>query len=417
MVTNRIPFLDLVSPHVELQEELVSVFTTALRTAGFIGGPMLEAFEKEFAAFCDVQECVGVGSGTDALRFALMAAGVKPGDAVVTVPNTFIATAEAISQAGARPLFVDIDGRTYNMDPARLRLFLETDCAIEPKSGQWVHRKTGQPVTAVVPVHLYGQTADMDPILELAEQFKLVVVEDACQAHGAEYFSKEQNRWRRAGSMGLAAAFSFYPGKNLGACGEAGAVTTNDAEIARKVRMLRDHGQAKKYYHDMEGYNGRLDAIQAGILRVKLKHLAGWNEKRRQAATRYRELLADLAPRVGLPHQPEWARPVWHLYVIRTPNRDGLLAHLAASGIGAGIHYPIPLHRQRAYESLGYATGAFPTTEGVAPDILSLPMFPQLTAEDQSVVVDHVRRFVDGGRRSKPREEAGRASRKVAVSS
>ena len=284
MDRNAIPFLDLVTPHRELKEELVAVFECALDTAGFIGGPMVEDFEKSFARFCDAQHCFGVSSGTDALRFALIAGGVKQGDVVVTVPNTFIATAEAITQAGARPDFVDVDERTYNMDPEKLREYLQVQCSVDGSTGRLVNKRLGMPVVAVVPVHLYGQPTDMDPILDLAERHNLIVIEDACQAHGAEYFSKQQNRWIKAGSMGRAAAFSFYPGKNLGACGEAGAVTTNDGDIARKIRMLRDHGQAKKYYHDMEGYNGRLDSIQAGILRVKLGHLTAWNEKRREKA-------------------------------------------------------------------------------------------------------------------------------------
>ena len=266
-MNQSIPFLDLATPHQELKEELTEVFTKSLDIGGFVGGPMVEQFEREFAAFCDAERCVGVSNGTDALRFAFIAAGIKPGDTVVTVPNTFIATTEAISQAGARPDFVDIDERTYNMDPEKLREYLETQCCLD--DGALKNRKTGLRVAAVVPVHLYGQMADMDPILELAERYKLIVIEDACQAHGAQYFSKKENRWRKAGSMGVAAAFSFYPGKNLGACGEGGAVTTNDVEIDRKIRTLRDHGQSKKYYHDVEGYNGRLDAIQAGILSVK----------------------------------------------------------------------------------------------------------------------------------------------------
>src|ERR1700733_13397423 len=235
-----IPFLDLVTPHVELEEELTAVFQKALRTAGFIGGAMVEDFEREFAAFCQTEHSVAVNSGTDALRFALIAAGVKPGDVAVTVPNTFIATTEAISQAGAQPAFVDIDERTYNMDPVKLQSYLEQQCT--QKDGQLISKRSGHPVTAIVPVHLYGQMVDMDPILELAERYHLIVIEDACQAHGAEYFSKKHNRWFRAGSMGQAAGFSFYPGKNLGACGEAGAVTTNNAQMASKIRMLRDHG-------------------------------------------------------------------------------------------------------------------------------------------------------------------------------
>ena len=274
METNRIPFLDLVTPHLQLRDELAAVFAHALDTAGFIGGPMVEDFERSFAKFCNSQHCVGVGSGTDALRFALIAAGVKPGDVVVTVPNTFIATTEAITQAGALPDFVDINESTYSMDPERLRKYLQAECRVDGTTGRVYNRRLGRPVTTVVPVHLYGQAADMDPIFDLAERFDLRVVEDACQAHGAEYFSKRQGRWLKAGSMGRAAAFSFYPGKNLGACGEGGAVTTNDGEIARKIRMLRDHGQSQKYYHDIEGYNGRLDSIQAGILHVKLRYLS-----------------------------------------------------------------------------------------------------------------------------------------------
>ncbi len=227
--------------------------------------PWCRALRQDFAKFCDAEHCVGVSSGTDALRFALIAAGVGPGDAVVTVPNTFIATTEAISQAGARIVFVDIDQATYNLDPEKLRQYIETECDVDLATGNLIDRNTNVRVKAVIPVHLYGQMADMDPILELAEKYNLIVIEDACQAHGAEYFSRKQNRWCKAGSMGLAAAFSFYPGKNLGACGEAGAVTTNDAKLAQKMRMLRDHGQAQKYYHDIEGYNGRSGLDPSGI--------------------------------------------------------------------------------------------------------------------------------------------------------
>jgi dTDP-4-amino-4,6-dideoxygalactose transaminase len=391
--SNAIPFLDLVSLHAELKDELCDVFSSALDTAGFIGGPMVQGFEADFASFCETQHCVGVGSGTDAVRFALMAAGVQLGDAVITVPNTFIATTEAISQAGARPVFVDIDENTYNMDPVRLREYLETACRVDSVTGRPVDLRTKAPVTAVVPVHLYGQMADMDLILELAEKYNLIVVEDACQAHGAEYFSQKENRWRKAGSMGKAAAFSFYPGKNLGACGEGGAVTTNDACLAQTVRMLRDHGQSKKYYHQIEGYNGRLDAIQAGILRVKLRHLADWNEKRRAAAARYNELFAGLEGRAIPPFEPPWSKAVYHLYVVRVQNRDGLMKRLGAAGIGTGIHYPVPLHLQEAYESLRYQQGDFPITERVSRDIVSLPMFPHLAAEQQFRVVTEMMNF------------------------
>ncbi len=391
MTTNsNIPFLDLVSQHLQLEEEFVSVFRSALTTAGFIGGPVVEGFEREFARFCDVQHCVGVASGTDAVRFALMAAGIGAGDTVITVPNTFIATTEAISQAGALPDFVDIDERTYNMDPARLESYLERECKPDSQSGRLVNRRSGKVVKAVIPVHLYGQMADMDPIVELARKYNLCVIEDACQAHGAEYFSRKQNRWMKAGSIGHAAAFSFYPGKNLGACGEAGAVTTNDERLAKGVRVLRDHGQLKKYYHEVEGYNGRLDAIQAGILRTKLPHLGEWNEKRRTNASRYRDLLATQVDGMVMPYEPPCTRPVYHLFVIRTRDREELKNNLANAGIGTGIHYPIPLHLQNAYRALGFKKGDFPVTERVAAEILSLPMFPELTLDQQIRVVEKI---------------------------
>ena len=390
-MNDSIPFLDLVTPHAELKEELCEVFRTALDTAGFIGGPMVQRFEEDFAAFCGTEHCVGVGSGTDALRFALMAAGIKPGSLVVTVPNTFIATTEAISQSGAIPAFVDVDERTYNMDPEKLREFLEEQCFVGA-SGELIERKSGRSVSAIVPVHLYGQPADMDPILELAGRFGLIVIEDACQAHGAEYFSRRENRWRKAGSMGKAAAFSFYPGKNLGACGEAGAVTTDDPDLAQKIRMLRDHGQVRKYFHQVEGYNGRLDAIQAGILRVKLRRLAEWNEQRRERARVYDELLG--ADRVIVaPYVPDWARPVYHLYVVGVAEREQLQKDLAASGIGTGIHYPIPLHLLEAYQGLGFHRGDFPVAEWASEEILSLPMFPNLEFESQRRVVAEALQF------------------------
>jgi dTDP-4-amino-4,6-dideoxygalactose transaminase len=391
----NIPFLDLVSLHKELEPELVPVFQKVLRTAGFVGGPMVEEFEREFAKFCDAKHCVGVASGTDAVRFALMAAGVQAGDIVVTVPHTFIATTEAISQAGARPDFVDIEDRTYSMDPIKLQEYLEKECYLDQETGRAFNRKLKAPVTAVVPVHIYGQCADMDPILELARRYKLIVVEDACQAHGAQYFSREENRWRTAGSMGHAGAFSFYPGKNLGACGEAGAVTTNDETIAKKMRVIRDHGQAKKYYHDMEGYNGRLDALQAGLLTVKLRHLAEWNQKRQEAAKKYHDLLASVEGIVA-PAQPEWSRPVYHLYVIRVQDREALQKHLASAKVDTGIHYPIPLHLQKAYENFGHKNGDFPVAEKVAAEILSLPMYPQLLEAQQKHVVHAASQFVQG---------------------
>lgn len=386
--SDDIPFLDLVAPHLELEQELTDVFRQALHAASFVGGSMVDEFETAFAAFCDVRYSVVVSSGTDALRFAIMTCGVKPGDVVLTVPHTFIATTEAISQAGALPEFVDIDEHTYNMSVEMLRQYLEERCT-RSESGKLISRRSGRPISAVVPVHIYGQMADMDSILSLADEYGLAVIEDACQAHGAEYYSKKLNRWMKAGSMGRVAAFSFYPGKNLGACGEAGAVTTNDICIANKIKMLRDHGQVKKYHHDVEGYNGRLDAIQAGILRVKLAHLGKWNTQRRERAAEYHRLLVKNEA-IRLPHEPSWSRAVYHLYVIRTSDRDSMMKHLKERGIGTGIHYPIPLHLQKAYLSLRYCMEDFPVTRRVANEIVSLPMFPQLTADQQARIAAEI---------------------------
>jgi dTDP-4-amino-4,6-dideoxygalactose transaminase len=348
---------------------------------------------------------VAVNSGTDALRFALIASGIGSGDEVVTVPNTFIATTEAISQTGATPAFVDIDERTYNMDPNKLEDYLKRKLSSSStallKSGSSTKRPK-----AVLPVHLYGQSADMDSILGIAEHYGLIVIEDACQAHGALYYSKKNRKWRKAGSMGLAAAFSFYPGKNLGACGEGGAVTTNDEKIAQKIRMLRDHGQAKKYHHEFEGYNGRLDAIQTGILRVKLKHLPEWNEHRRHNALLYNEYLTrasepatrnsqPVTHNIIVPFEPSWSKAVYHLYVIRTKKRDELQKFLSDNGIGAGLHYPIPLHLQGAYQRAGWTSGIYPVTEKVAKEILSLPMFPHLTEQQILYVTDKIKQFFE----------------------
>lgn len=374
-----IPFLDLPAQHRELQEELVAVFREAMDKAAFIGGALVEGFEAAFAQYSGTDYCVGVNSGTDALRFALLGAGIGPGDTVVTVPNTFIATTEAISQTGATPVFVDIDEKTYNMDPDKLSEYLRTG-------------KNADPVKAVIPVHLYGQPANMDAIGKIAAEHGLIVIEDACQAHGARYFSKTDNAWKLAGGMGTAAAFSFYPGKNLGACGEGGAITTNDEQIARTSQMLRDHGQAKKYFHDVEGYNGRLDAIQAGILSVKLKHLPDWTRRRREHARQYNERLKDVDG-VITPHEPDWVEAVYHLYVIRTQGRDDLQAHLAEKGIASALHYPVPLHLQKAYAGMGYKEGDFPVAEEVAKEILSLPMFPELTGEQIDTVCEEIRKF------------------------
>ncbi len=384
----NIPFLDLTTPHRELKEELLSVCSQAFDTAGFIGGSMVSSFENEFAQYCGTKYCVAVNSGTDALRFAYLAAGIKPGDLVLTVPNTFIATTESISQTGATPVFIDMNDKTYNIDTDKLKEYLQTQC--ERKNGAVIDKKSNRPVTAIVPVHLYGQCADMDTIQEIANEYNLLVFEDACQAHGAKYFSKKDNVWKTAGSMGIAAAFSFYPGKNLGACGEGGAVTTNDEKIAKFIHQIRDHGQAQKYYHDMEGYNGRLDAIQCGLLSIKLKKLPLWTEQRQAAAKIYNELLKDI-PGIVTPFEPQWSDAVYHLYVIRTQNREALQKHLADNGVATGLHYPVPLHLQKAYEGAGYKNGDYPVAEKAAVEILSLPMYPGLTREQQVYVAEAIK--------------------------
>ncbi|MEO8294538.1 MAG: DegT/DnrJ/EryC1/StrS family aminotransferase [Gemmatimonadota bacterium] len=363
-----VPFLDLVSSHRRLEDELVAVFRRCVHNAAFVGGPEVEAFEREFATFAGASHCLAVNSGTDALRFAYQALGVKPGDEVITVPNTFIATTEALSQAGATLRFVDVSEQSLTMDPALL------EQAITPRT------------VGIVPVHLYGQPCDLDPIMEIALRRGLWVVEDAAQAHGARY------KGRPVGSIGALAAWSFYPGKNLGSCGEGGAVTGENADLLETVRQLREHGQSRKYFHDIEGYNGRLHAIQAGFLRVKLRHLEQWNDGRRRAAAKYSRALADI-PNIRLPQEEAYARHVYHLFVIRAERRDELQQHLAKNGIGTGLHYPLPLHLQKAYAHLGLSTGAFPVTERAAHDILSLPMFPELSDQQIDRVADAIKTF------------------------
>ena len=369
--TTSIPFLDLVTQHRTLEQDLVSAFRRALSSAGLDrGGPEVEAFEREFAAFTGAPGCVGVNSGTDALRFAYQAVGVRPGDEVITVPNTFIATTEALTQAGATIRFVDVDDGTLTMDP---------------RAGAAIGSRT----VGLVPVHLHGQPADMDPLLDLARRHGLWVVEDAAQAHGALY------KGRGVGTLGALGAFSFYPGKNLGACGEGGAVVGSDPVRLETVRRLREHGQSRKYHHETEGYNGRLHAIQAAFLRVKLPHLAGWNERRRRVASLYRAGLADLAE-VRLPVEAPYARHVYHVFAIRAERRDELQAHLTRLRIGTGLHYPLPLHLQPAYRHLGLANAAFPVTEAAAATMLSLPMFPELTSDQVGHVAECIRAFYRG---------------------
>ena len=381
----QVPFLDLKAQYKQIEHEVVPVVTQAMAGGAFIGGPQVAGFETEFAEFCDSRYCIGVGSGTDALRFALMASGIGPGDEVITVPNTFIATTEAISQVGAVPVFVDTDPDTCNMDPKRLKEYLEN--RIPKPQIQNPQSKIQNKPRALIPVHLYGQPADMDPILELARQHNLIVIEDACQAHGALYKNK------KAGSLGTAGCFSFYPGKNLGAFGEAGAVVTRDEAIARRIRMLRDHGQGEKYFHTIEGFNGRLDAIQAGVLRIKLKRLKRWNQARREHAAYYTELLAGIQ-NVILPKEADFAEAVYHLYVILVDNRDGLQEFLQTRGVNTGLHYPLPLHLQKAYAHLGYKKGDFPVAENAARHLLSLPMYPEITKPQIEYVAKSIKEFL-----------------------
>ena len=365
----NVPFLDLKIQYRQIEDEVLPMLTEAMENGMFIGGPQVEAFESEFAAFCEARYCVGLNSGTDALRFALMAAGVGPGHEVITVPNTFIATTEAVSQTGAAPVFVDIDPVTCNIDVSK------------------IEAKITERTKAILPVHLYGQPADMDPILALAQKHGLIVIEDACQAHGATYKGK------KAGSMGLAGCFSFYPGKNLGAFGEGGALVTSDKAVAAMARMIRDHGQSKKYFHDMEGYNGRLDAIQATVLRTKLRRLPDWNKARQDNAGYYDSLLADINE-VAITPEAGFASSVYHLYVIKVDDRDGLQKYLGEKGVATGLHYPMPLHLQKAYAHMAHQQGDFPVTERVAERLLSLPMFPELTREQMDYVVGCIKEFL-----------------------
>ena len=350
----KVPFLDLKAQYESIRDEIAVAIQQVLDRTAFAGGPFVAQFEKEFAGFCTTQHAIGVGSGTEALWLALLGLGVGPGDEVITTPNTFIATAEAISYCGAKPVFVDVDETTYNMDPA----LLET--AITPKT------------KGIIPVHLFGQMADMDPIMEISRKHKLFVVEDASQAHGAQY------KGRRAGSIGDAGCFSFYPGKNLGAYGEAGAVVTGNEELDRRVRMLRDHGQAKKYHHTYIGWNARMDGIQGAILSLKLKHLPEWTEARRRNARIYVELLQGVRG-IVLPEEAPNRRHVYHIFAIRVADRDRLIAALAEKEVFCGIHYPIPVHLLEAYKSLNLGKGAFPVAEACAAEFVSLPMFPELT--------------------------------------
>jgi len=354
-----VPFVDLARLHEPLWPQLQEAMAAVVRRNAFILGEEVAQFERAFAAYCEARYCVGLDNGSSALELALRAWGIGEGDDVITAPNSFIATASAIAVTGARPVFVDIDPRTYTLDVSQL------EAAITPRT------------KALIPVHLYGQPADMDPLMDIARRHGLYVLEDACQAHGARY------KGRRVGSLGDAAAFSFYPAKNLGCFGDGGALTTNDAALAERVAQLRHYGQRKKYEHIFLAYNRRLDTLQAAVLNVKLPHLEQWNAARRRLAARYTELLADV---VQTPVVADYAEHVFHLYVVRVPQRERVAARLKEAGIDTGQHYPIPIHLQEAYRYLGYEPGAFPEAERACQEALSLPMFPGLTEEEMENV-------------------------------
>jgi dTDP-4-amino-4,6-dideoxygalactose transaminase len=362
-----IPFVDLKAQYRSIKPEVTAAIAGVLESCEFTLGSEVAAFEKEFAAYCRGEHGVGVNSGTSALHLALLAAGVGPGDEVITVPFTFLATVSAIDYTGARPVFVDVDPRTLTMDPAAL------EAAITPRT------------RAVIPVHLYGRPADMDPIVAIARRHGLVVIEDAAQAHGADY------KGRRVGTLGDMACFSFYPGKNLGAYGEGGLVVTDSPEYTRTLRMLRDWGAEKKYEHVLKGYNYRMEGIQGAVLRVKLRHLDDWTESRREAAARYDELLVDSG--VETPPPASDARHVYHIYAVRTASRQAWQDALQQQGIQTGVHYPVPVHLQPAFADLAYRAGQFPAAERAAKEVLSLPMFPELSAEQCETVCGAVRRL------------------------
>lgn len=363
-----IPFLDLRAPHVELQEEILAAINRVVASGWYILGPEIEEFEAEFAAYCEAGSCIGVANGLDALHLALRAMDVGPGDEVIVPSNTYIATWLAVSQCGAIPVPVEPLQATYNIDPSLI------EAAISART------------KVILPVHLYGQPADMDPILAIAKKYGLRVLEDAAQAHGARY------KGRRIGAHGDAVAWSFYPGKNLGALGDGGGITTNDPELADRIRVLRNYGSRVKYVNEVRGYNSRLDPIQAAVLRVKLRYLDVWNARRSTLAAQYLKGLANAG--LALPHVPDWAQSAWHLFVISYSQRDDLQRHLTASNIGNLIHYPIPPHKQQAYSAMNFSADRFPLASRMANEVLSLPMGPHLSADEVSSVVSAVLKYV-----------------------
>ncbi|GGF36795.1 glutamine--scyllo-inositol aminotransferase [Youhaiella tibetensis] len=361
-----IPLLDLRAQYAALKPELDAAVLDVLASGAYILGEPVERFEKAFAAYCGVEHAIAVNSGTSALHLAFLAANIGPGDEVITTPFTFVATVSAIIYAGATPVFVDVEPDSFAIDPAKV------EAAITPRT------------KAIVPVHLYGQMADMDALQSIAVNHGLVIIEDACQAHGAAYHG------HRAGSMGLSAAFSFYPGKNLGACGEGGIVVTNSEEQMRTMRSLRDWGQAERYNHVLKGFNYRMDAIQGAVLDVKLRYLEDWTEARRAVAAQYRQLLSEVES-LRLPAELPGRRHVYHVFAVRTRDREGLRRHLASEGVHTGLHYPIPVHLQKAHADLGYGEGDFPVTETLAREVLSLPIFPEMTSRQIQTVADAIK--------------------------
>ena len=366
MANVRVPYLDLKAQYQSIKPEIDAAIARVLESGQFVLGAEVAGFEQDFATYCDATECIAVSSGTSALHLALLAAGIGAGDEVITTPFTFVASVASVLYAGARPVLVDIDPHSFTIDPAAI------EAAITPRT------------KAILPVHLYGQSADMDPILEIARKHGLIVIEDAAQAHGAKY------KGRSVGSIGDMGCFSFYPGKNLGAYGEGGAVTTSNPEFARTIRLLRDWGQDRKYHHALRGFNYRMEGFQGAILRVKLAYLERWTEARRSIVSQYNELLADCD--IETPKEMPWARHVYHVYTLRARERDALQSALAAEGIQTGIHYPVPAHLQPAYSDLGYGVGAFPRAEAVAHEVISLPLYPELGFEQVSKVAQAVKK-------------------------
>ena len=363
----QVPIVDLKDQYDSIKDEIREALDNVLNSCSFVLGKQVAMFEEEFAEYCQAKYCVAVNSGTSALHLALLAHGIGQGHEVITVPHTFIATAEAISYTGAIPVFVDVNQETYNMDASK------------------IESRVTDKTKAILPVHIYGQPADMDPILEIAEKHNLVVIEDACQAHGAEY------KGRKAGCIGNAGCFSFYPSKNLGAYGEGGAVTTDEEAIYEKIRTLRNHGESEKYFHQSIGYNYRMDAFQGAVLRVKLRHLDEWIEARRNNARLYNQLLKETE--IITPTEPDFAKSVYHLYVVRVKNRDALRKCLGESEIGTGLHYPLPIHLQESYHFLGYKKGDFPVSEKISKEILSLPMYPELSDGQIRQVISAINSF------------------------